>query len=510
VTRRLLAVLSVVVALLATVVSSASAGVGVGVGVTVEVRPPLPALPIGPGPLYPLDAYGPRADDNVVLRWDEQTLAAIRALKTGPTVNARALAIVHAAMYDAWAAYDAAAVPTRRPVGWARRPAAQRTLAYKSMAISYAAYRALQGVFPAKAADATAFMTALGYDPNDASTDPATPAGVGNQAAAAVLAFRSGDGSNQAGGYADTCVPSCYAPVNTPDQVNDVFHWQPLRVPDGSGGFVVQKFLTPHWRNVTPFALTSPDEFLPPRPERLTLGLLDEEVNEMILQSASLTDVQKVRVEYWADGPTSETPPGHWCLFAQAISRARGQSLDQDAKLFFALANAELDASIAAWNAKRRWDYVRPITAVRTRKAGQLILAWGGPYKGTRLIRGEDYQPYQPATFPTPPFPEYVSGHSTFSSAGARVLQRFTGADTFGARVTFRPGASKIEPGAVPLLPQVLTWPTFSAALDEAGRSRRQGGIHFHDGDFNGRALGTSVGQNAWDKAQTYFNGTAG
>jgi hypothetical protein len=502
VTRRLVAIVTLVAALFATVITTATADVDV----TLEVRLPLPALPIGPGPLYPLDAYGPRADDNVVLRWDEQTLAAIRALKTGPPINARALAIVHTAMYDAWAAYDATAVPTL-PAGWARRPAAERTLAYKSMAISFAAYRALLGVYPAKAADFTAFMTALGYDPTDTTTDPASPAGVGNQAAAAVLAFRANDGSNQAGGYADT---SGYVPVNTPDQVNDVFHWQPLRVPDGNGGFVVQKFMTPHWRSVTPFALTSPDQFLPPGPTRLTLGLLDQEVNEAVLQSAALTDLQKVRVEYWADGPTSETPPGHWCVFAQAVSRARGHSLDQDAKLFFALANAELDASIASWNAKRRWDYVRPITAVRTRKAGQLILAWGGPYRGTRLIRGENYQPYQPATFPTPPFPEYVSGHSTFSAAGARVLQRFTGSDLFGARLTVRSGTSRVEPGATPLLPQILTWPTFSLALDEAGRSRRQGGIHFLDGDYNGRTLGASVGQNAWTKAQTYFNGTAG
>jgi hypothetical protein len=101
-------------------------------------------------------------------------------------------------------------------------------------------------------------MTAMGYNPDDISTDPATPAGVGNQAAAAVLAFRANDGSNQANGYADT---SGYVPVNTPDTVNGPFHWQPLRVPDGNGGFNVQKFLTPHWRAVTPFALTSPDQF---------------------------------------------------------------------------------------------------------------------------------------------------------------------------------------------------------------------------------------------------------
>src|ERR687887_122066 len=349
---------------------------------------------------------------------------------------------------------------------------------------------------PSRAADFTAFMQALGYNPNNTSTASSTAAGVGNQAAAAVLAFRANDGSNQAGGYADT---TGYVPVNTPDTVNDPFHWQPLRVPDGNGGFVVQKFLTPQWGGVTPFALTSPSQFALPGPTPTTL----------LLQGATLTDLSKMRAEYWADGPTSETPPGHWCLFAQAISRARGYSLDNDVRMFFALANAELDASIAAWYAKRKWDYVRPITAVHVRKRNQLVLAWAGPYKGTRLIWGQDWQPYQPPTFVTPGFPEYVSGHSTFSGAGARVLQEFTGSDLFGARVTLRTGSSKIEPGATPLLPVVLLWPTFSSARDEAGESRRQGGIHFPDADHNGRNLGTSVGQAALAKAQTYFNGTA-
>jgi hypothetical protein len=505
VTRRLVLVLTLVVALCATVVATATADVEADVGL--EIRLPLPILPLGPGPLYPLDAYGPRADDNAVLRWSEQTLAAIRALKTGPTINARALAIVHTAMYDAWSAYDATAVPTRRPAGWARRPATERTDAYKSQAMSYAAYRALLNLFPARASDFRGLLAGMGYDPDDAATDPASPTGVGNAAAAAVLAFRATDGSNQAGGYADT---TGYVPVNTPDQVNDLFRWQPLRFVDASGNTVVQKYSTPQWGQVTPFALTSPNQFLPPGPEYTTLGLLDEEITDTLTMSATLTDLTKMRAEYWADGPNSETPPGHWILFAGAACRARGYDLDQCTKLTFAVANAELDASITAWNAKLRWDYVRPITAVRTRMKGKLVLAWAGPYKGTRLIRGETWNPYQASTFPTPPFPEYVSGHSTFSGAGARVLQQFTGSDLFGARTTIKPGTSFIEPGATPLLPTVLIWPTFSAARDEAGMSRRFGGIHFPDADNNGRALGASVGQNAWAKAQTYFNGTAG
>jgi hypothetical protein len=112
----------------------------------------------------------------VVLKWDEQALAAIRASRPAPTVAARALAVLHTATYDAWAAYDATAVGTRLG-GSLRRPAEERTANYKSKAISYAAYRALLDLFPTRSADITGFMGDLGYDPADASTDPATPPG---------------------------------------------------------------------------------------------------------------------------------------------------------------------------------------------------------------------------------------------------------------------------------------------------------------------------------------------
>ena len=130
-------------------------------------------------------------------------------------------------------------------------------------------------------------------------------------------------------------------------------------------------------------------------------------------------------------------------MFAQWVSRRDRHSLDRDAKLFFALNNALLDASITAWDAKRQWDSVRPITAVRWLKRGQLVRAWGGPYQGTKTIRGEDWLPYQPATFPTPPFPEYISGHSTFSAAAAAVLQDFTGKDDLGMSITIPAGSSR-------------------------------------------------------------------
>jgi hypothetical protein len=110
---------------------------------------------------------------------------------------------------------------------------------------------------------------------------------------------------------------------------------------------------------------------------------------------------------------------------------------------------------------------------------------------------GAQWIPYQPSTFPTPPFPEYISGHSTFSAAGAEILKRFTHSDDFGASVTFLPGSSTTEPGLTPRQPVTLSWATFSDAADEAGISRRYGGIHFEAGDLGGRATARLVAATA-------------
>jgi hypothetical protein len=122
---------------------------------------------------------------------------------------------------------------------------------------------------------------------------------------------------------------------------------------------------------------------------------------------------------------------------------------------------------------------------------------------------GADWIPYQPSTFPTPPFPEYISGHSTFSAAGATVLALFTGHEHFGDTAMFAIGSSEVEPGLSPAETVKLSWKTFHDAADQAGISRRYGGIHFRSGDLVGRTVGDLVGLQAWHKAQSYFNGTA-
>jgi hypothetical protein len=368
-------------------------------------------------------------------------------------------------------------------------------------------------------------MRRLGYDPADASTDTATPAGIGNVAARAVLAFHHRDGANQlgdeAGGIAGLPYSDAtgYRAANDPMDlrapfdaatVHDPNRWQPLRYVDASGSVITQGFVGAQWQRVTPFAIAPGSLRSPTGPARYGSGEFRAQARALLDLSAGLTDELKTIVEYWADGPRSELPPGHWSRFAQVVARRpgpRGHGLDRDVALFFALTNALFDAGCCAWDNKRAFDSVRPITAIRFLFGGRTVRAWAGPYRGTRRIDGATWLPYQPSTFPTPPFPEYSSGHSTFSAAAAEVLRRFTGSDRLGASVTLPAGSSRVEPGAVPGTDVTLSWETFSDAADQAGLSRRYGGIHFERGDLDGRAAGRVAARVAFDRAEDYVQG---
>lgn len=448
---------------------------------------------------------------SLVTQWNEVALQAIRDTRPGPTLVSRDLAIVHTGMFDAWAAYDSKAIGTTLG-GTLRRSATERTIENKKEAISFAAYRTLVDLFPTQVNVFDAVMTSLGYDFTNTSTDTSTAIGIGNVVAKSLLDFRHNDGSNQLGNLTPSGIPYAdytgYQPVNSLDVVNDVNFWQPLRVSDGQGGFVEQQSLTPHWLNVTPFALSSWDEFLPPPPKTIESDPegFRQQAQEVIDISANLTDEQKVIAEYWADAPGSVLPPGHWNLFAQEISHRDNHSLDDDVKLFFTLNNGMLDASIASWGTKVFYDSVRPVTAINELFRDQEIVAWGGPNQGTQTILGQDWRPYQAETVVTPPFAEYVSGHSTFSAVGAEILKLFTGSDYFGGSETILAGASLFE--NVPGTNITLNWATFTDAADEAGISRLYGGIHFTDGDINGRVLGRQIATKGWYQAQTYISPT--
>ncbi len=442
---------------------------------------------------------------SVVIEWNQALLEAVRRTGFRPMWTARALAVVHTAMYDAWAAYQDHA----EGVYWTenlRRPRRERSAARAGRAASMAAYRTLADLFPSQtSALFDPLARAQGLDPSDTSFDLSTSAGVGNRAAALCLNAAHADGSNQLGDLSNG-VPysdyTGYTPVNTPEQLADPNRWQPLRVANGT----VQTFLAPHWGLVTPFGMTSGSQFRPGPPPQYPSEAYLAEVEAVRQLSAGLDDRQKMSAEYWADGPNTETPPGHWSLFAQFVSARDRHTLNQDMRLFFALGNAMLDASIAVWDAKVTYDFIRPVSAIRFVYAGQNIGAWGGPGQGTRIITGERFQSY----IATPPFAEYTSGHSAFSAAAATVLAAFTGSQRFGFSQTFPAGRSTIEPGITPATAITLRWRTFGDAAAEAGLARRYGGIHFETGDLVSRRLGERVGKRAWQQAQRYVRGRSG
>lgn len=446
-----------------------------------------------------------------------------------PTVGSRMLGIVVTAMYDAWAVYDSKAVGTQLG-DKQRRPAAERTADNKKKALAYATYRSLLYLFPEDAAWLAEQIRRYGYDPNDAATDMATPQGVGNAAAAAVIAYRRHDGANQHGdevgsggvAYSDY---TFYKPVNPADKIIDPDCWQPIPFDDGKGGKLTLGFLTPHWYRVKPYALKRSDQFRPGPPPLMGSEQLRKEVDEVLAFNSSLSLEQKAIVEFMRDGPRSTGQSGHWLRFAQAVSRRDQYGVDQDVKLFFAVGNVAMDAFIAAWEAKRYYDSSRPWTLVRHYYTGKKVRGWGGPGKGFITLPAADWHPYSPYTFITPPFPGYVSGHSTVSAACAKTLELFTGSDYFGA-TELRHAGELTEPGISCEVKQMsdgrpavgvaqngditLQLPTFTATAEMAGISRVMGGYHIQADNVAGLDLGRKVAHYVWQQTQGYFNGTAG
>ncbi|WP_412027304.1 vanadium-dependent haloperoxidase [Deinococcus yunweiensis] len=307
--------------------------------------------------------------------WNELTLHAIRNVLPQPTVHARNLYHVSAAMYDVWAATD----PVAR--GVFSREKVTLDAAGLDEAINHAAHRVLRARFAATVPDvALCFdqhLTNLGLDPAATGTQGTAPAAVGNRIAQTVLDAARADGSNEAGGYRDT---SGYVPRNAPLRPElpgatpaDPDHWQPLllRQPFTQNGIPQQGpqiFMGAHWGDVTPFAMTRAAGALyhdPGPAPRMDDPRMAGWITEVLRRQAQLDDADTATVnlspgvtgnnplgtddgtghplnpatgqpyapdvvrradygrataEYWADGPQAETPPGHWNVLANAVA----------------------------------------------------------------------------------------------------------------------------------------------------------------------------------------------
>jgi PAP2 superfamily len=452
----------------------------------------------------------PLGEQNIAYKWGKIALEATandtEKFRPRPTVTSRYLGLVFTAIFDAWSRFDATATPVY--LKNVERHT-EKTLKNKEIAISFAAFRALNVYFYSDSLLFKKYMLDMGFDPNNTSLDPNTPEGIGNLAANAVIEARKNDGANQ---YGETISNSKaqntegsskpffdytnYQPINTPDKNNDINRWQPKYFADGKGGQFAPTCLTPFWGHVKPICLTTADQFRPPPPPLVGSQQLENEVKEVVELQAHLTNEQKALVEFMRDGPKSVQQAGHWLLFAQDVSKRDNHTLDEDVKMYFLTEIAAMDAFIAAWDAKMHYDFARPYALVHHYFKDKTIKAWGGAGKGTVDMKGQNWQPYSPETFLCPPFPSYVSGHSCVSGACAEVLRLFKGNDIFGKEVRLVPG-KMTEPNHVGDT-VTIKFPTFTETANMAGLSRVLGGYHIQADNVAGLALGRNVAKAAW------------
>lgn len=323
------------------------------------------------------DRHGRRAESDVlvargdtVLDWNATLLEAIRVDRTVPPVAARALAMVHVAMYDAVNAIDRQhepyAVDVRAPRGTSAEAAAAQ-----------AAYRVATTLFP----DQTPlFEAALKETLAAVRTGSSRAAGVrlGNRVGRTILDLRVDDGASAEFAYVPGTDPGDWVPTPT--------------------GFTSP--LLPQWPYVRPFGIVSGSQFRPPAPPALDTAEYAAEVGQVkelgSARSARRTADQTAIALFWADGPGTFTPPGHWNQIAGDILLKKPTDLATGARLFALLNVAEADAAIASWDAKYAYDRWRPVTAIRQ--------------AGTDGNAATEADPSWTTLIPTPPFPAYTSG----------------------------------------------------------------------------------------------------
>ncbi len=377
-----------------------------------------------------------------VLFWNRAALETIQRDATTPPVAARNLALLQAAVYDVVSNLEG--TPSYFAV--LQPPASTSPAA----AVSAAAHRVLADLYPGQAAALDTELTAALADVPDGSAKTASLL-FGTTIGELVLALRADDGW-------DTFVDA--VPGRGPGV------WQPTAP-------MYDVPLVPQWGDVEPFAMTVPDQFRPAGPPALASQAYADALNEVQLlgsaTSSTRTAEQTEIARFWADGAGTYTPPGHWNQIATQVALAQGNSLSDNARIFAQLDLALADAAILAWKAKYDAALWRPITAIRAADTDGNDLTTVDRQWTPLLI--------------TPPFPEYVSGHSAFSGAAAEILSQ-----VFGSQVSFATDSLSL-PGVE------RSFTNFQQAADEASRSRIYGGIHYSFSGQDGLDAGRAIAQ---------------
>ncbi|CAG8558679.1 8500_t:CDS:2 [Ambispora gerdemannii] len=455
-----------------------------------------------------------------------------------PAVS-RAYRSVAAGMYNVWAKFHPTAVTTfydNDPF-----PRLNGSDNRKQEIITYAAFYVLEYLLPERVQlNKTMEWLNSKYQVNFNSTDAKLAKNITER----LIEQLKVDGFNQQGCYVDT---TGYIPANPPtDLTNKVtihfsrlhqlkkYNWsQEIRRGDVD---TPRPFQNPQASKGKPFISEQKlKSLLAPAPNLKGFDAQYQEVAEVIIN-----DTKKIIVEYWADGPNGYLEPGTWQTIALEVVARKCYNLDEVVTLLFATTNAVYDAAIVAWTAKRTYATARPSTFIPVYLPNlTLPNAFRGHHCPSGKIRGEQWQPYQAKNFITPPFPGYVSGHSTFSRAVAEVLGQFTGSDSIpGGPLTFiaPKGKSIYEPFCgwnmtdasgnscefmvckvkprfnsettfTPREDVTLSWTSFIQMANESGISRLYGGVHINDDTIEGAEAGRKLGLEVWETVQKYLKG---
>jgi membrane-associated phospholipid phosphatase len=383
-----------------------------------------------------VSATGLPARGDIVTDWNNAALDAIRADRTAPPVASRSLAIAHVAIYDAVngiaRTHDVYLVPSAVPAG-----------ASRIAAVSAAAHQTLVSLFPSHTSTFDSLHAAILAGIPDG---PQKTSGIvwGEFVASQILVARANDGSTAVVQPPGGSGPGVWIP--TP----------PAFLP----------YLLPQWGFVVPFAMSSSSQFRPPGPPALDSQQYAadyEEVKQLGAAVGSTRTADQTEIAlFWADGAGTETPPGHWNSIAQILGATRGTTMEENARLFALINIAMADAAICSWDAKYTYYFWRPVTAITF---AEPQLNWS-------------------SLIVTPPFPDYTSGHSTFSAAAATVLPLFFGTEDlpFTTGSDFLPGVFR-------------SFSTCQDAAEEAALSRIYGGIHFRSASQDGLQAGSSIGE---------------
>jgi hypothetical protein len=292
--------------------------------------------------------------------------------------------------------------------------------------------------------------------------------------------------------------------------------WTPLSI-----NGVTKNYLTPEWGTVNK-GLLNDNEFNEVLEKTNVLfpndSQFEKEMKEVEQITSNLTDEQKMIAEFWAGGPGTVTPPGMWVVFMDIVIRSNSLGLVTEIKNYAVICSGIYQSSICAWRLKRDHLQARPIQKIRQYENGKEIhQSWN------EKTLGQYWLPYQELNFVTPPFPDFVSGHSTFSSSSAKLFCYLLGSDiitlknpvinndiinylcpsltntlNFSLNNFFiMPSTSLVENG-VPSTSMHFNWICWTEMARSSGKSRIYGGIHVESSNQGGLYLGTMIADKLW------------